>query len=458
MTPKMKPKSEIHQQNISKFLILNIKLETSEPSLVKTDSLLPIKSEPNDAIIKIDPERDLLSVYLLQPSKKIKTEENDQFPRKFICDRDGKTFDTKSKLRHHVYGSHVYKICEFCHKLVNCTHIVAHIRQAHNTQRPHHCEICKKAFKSKRTLKNHCQNVHFKKHTCEICEKKFKSRSQLNDHKLRHHGSGQVQRFKCSFCSIIKLSQKTLNMHVKSMHADGKVKEFVCDYDGKVLLNKQLLYQHMLSHKSTMTCHICQKIIKVRSKYDHMKLHTIKEKQINCQLCPKMFRTEENLKSHMRNHDRRFGCETCGKTFGFEHNLKTHMVVHADIRPFECSVCKSTFKLKSSLKNHLKTHDLDKKKSFSCQKCEFSTDIRITMTRHINSHEKTEEKYRKMVNALECNQCDVKCRNKKALQRHKQAVHPALFFQCNFCGNNFKIKSHVQRHLGTCKARKELMK
>ena len=75
-----------------------------------------------------------------------------------------------------------------------------------------------------------------------------------------------------------------------------------------------------------------------------------------CEICKKLFKTQNILRQHMRIHtgDKPFCCDICHKSFSQMASLKYHLATHSDERPYQCHVCLKSFKLKPPFKKHLR--------------------------------------------------------------------------------------------------------
>ena len=76
------------------------------------------------------------------------------------------------------------------------------------------CDVCKKFFKSKRTLTAHFKIVHGEKkaHICNICGTKFARKDYLDIHLRSHTGE---KPFQCEICEKSLRQRGTLNSHLK---------------------------------------------------------------------------------------------------------------------------------------------------------------------------------------------------------------------------------------------------
>ena len=129
-----------------------------------------------------------------------------------------------------------------------------HFRVTHdNLESMLNCNICRKDFRNKDTLRLHRMNLHEKEnkaqesYTCEQCGKTTRSIKHLQDHTKIHN-----QSFSCKTCGKIYKSVRSLRDHTLSQHPrpeDDTGKEYSCDQCGKNKATDNLLKVHMKLHK-----------------------------------------------------------------------------------------------------------------------------------------------------------------------------------------------------------------
>lgn len=152
---------------------------------------------------------------------------------KFICDICGKYFFDIIDLNRHMkfyHGDGDDILCSKCGQtLKNKNDLIKHRKKCQIKNRiMASCEICKKEFKGKDTLKTHMGRVHQNEalRTCHICEKVLVNRSELFKHYSKDH---------CDIENPVKV--------------DGKY-VFQCDYCEKILGSLNAKYTHVkLTHK-----------------------------------------------------------------------------------------------------------------------------------------------------------------------------------------------------------------
>ncbi|KAM7418550.1 hypothetical protein PAMA_015927 [Pampus argenteus] len=165
--------------------------------------------------------------------------------RPFSCTLCGKSFpDSKGFKRHgRVHRNGRIHICQQCGKgFVYRFGLTKHLQMVHGKIRPFVCQICSKAFFTKRDVETHIR-IHTgeKPYHCELCERRFARRVELNVHLRWHNGE----------------------------------KRHWCPYCGKGFLDSNNLKRHKYVHTG--------------------------EKPLSCPHCPKNFKQSGHLKKHIKN-------------------------------------------------------------------------------------------------------------------------------------------------------------
>lgn len=115
--------------------------------------------------------------------------------KRLICDKCGKTFQTKYNLNKHIEKDHPTVkpeplqclICNTWYR--NPDGLKAHNKNMHsNLDTEHRCHICQKVSTTYRALKRHINfnHVRERKFKCTMCEKAFKRSQDLRVSVLRN--------------------------------------------------------------------------------------------------------------------------------------------------------------------------------------------------------------------------------------------------------------------------------
>ncbi|XP_057707211.1 mucin-2-like [Corythoichthys intestinalis] len=142
--------------------------------------------------------------------------------RPFRCVMCNKTFPDGKGLRRHVrvHSSGRMHICQQCGKgFVYGFGLTKHVQMVHGKLKPFVCQICDKAFFTKRDVETHIRShTGERPFACHLCEKRFARRMELNVHLRWHRGE---KRHWCPYCGKGFLDQNNLKRH-KYIHTGEK--------------------------------------------------------------------------------------------------------------------------------------------------------------------------------------------------------------------------------------------
>ncbi|XP_061685137.1 uncharacterized protein LOC133505735 [Syngnathoides biaculeatus] len=142
--------------------------------------------------------------------------------RPFSCTLCGKSFPDSKGLKRHgrVHRNGRIHICHQCGKgFVYGFGLTKHLQMVHGKVKPFACQICNKAFFTKRDVEAHTR-IHTgeKPFLCHLCEKKFTRKVELNVHLRWHNGE---KRHWCPFCGKGFLDYNNMKRH-KYIHTGEK--------------------------------------------------------------------------------------------------------------------------------------------------------------------------------------------------------------------------------------------
>ncbi|XP_076003995.1 uncharacterized protein LOC142996793 [Genypterus blacodes] len=134
--------------------------------------------------------------------------------RPFACKLCGKGFPDSKGLKRHgrVHRNGRIHVCPKCGKgFVYSFGLTKHIRVVHNKIKPFGCQVCSKAYFTKRDMEAHMR-VHTgeKPFHCTLCERQFARRVELNVHLRWHNGE---KRHWCPYCGKGFLDSNNLKRH-----------------------------------------------------------------------------------------------------------------------------------------------------------------------------------------------------------------------------------------------------
>ena len=205
---------------------------------------------------------------------------------------------------------------------------------------------------------------------CPNCDFKSQDIEDLQKHKRKH----RKRKRRCSNCGFTSADKIEMQTHRKK---HGKTKSFAhedeskspvarkyscesCSYKAsqKVTLNVHMSLVHGVENliKNIFNCKECpRRLLSSRKLEDHMKLHS--PPSIPCDVCGKMFHTDQNLSKHnyavhTTDGEKQLRCNECGKGFISRTRLRDHMNIHLGVKPHMCPHCGKHLSNTSNLQAH----------------------------------------------------------------------------------------------------------
>ncbi|GAB0091252.1 hypothetical protein DMENIID0001_060700 [Sergentomyia squamirostris] len=280
-----------------------------------------------------------------------------------------------------------------------------------------------------------------KKFTCDQCDRLYPSRNSLNAHRWYSHKL-RPPVLPCKRCGKSFQDRK---------EKDGHECFRQCEYCGKKISGKHFA-MHVLRHtnkEKNYECDLCPKKYSTPTDLSKHKLVThVKCETTVCSICGKMVK-EAHIYLHKRTHlpkkdtpKQSFSCGVCGKIYSNKPNLKNHVEkIHMGLKicKIQCTLCDMKFRDHAARKVHIYKYHL-KKPLFNCQLCQKEFYQKSVYQTHVMVH----HSFEKLFN---CTICD-----KAFALDSRRKVHEAFHseerkFTCSTCSKSFKSRSHLIRHM-----------
>ncbi|XP_017492887.1 PREDICTED: zinc finger protein 235 [Rhagoletis zephyria] len=192
--------------------------------------------------------------------------------KQHVCEQCGATFNQSGNLKYHRRSKHPTE--------------AEQAEQEHLKQR-FECDVCKKLFHSRYTLKYHTLQLHTNemKYECNVCGRRMAKKFMLVQHMLVH----STDKMPCEHCGRQFIRKFELEAHVRAVHM--KLKPFECQYCAECFASRKTLRHHEYIHTG--------------------------EKPYVCDICGQAYRQQTCLKNHRKSHEK-FNADNVSTT---NHNL-----------------------------------------------------------------------------------------------------------------------------------------
>ncbi|XP_021931557.1 zinc finger protein OZF-like [Zootermopsis nevadensis] len=239
----------------------------------------------------------------------------------------------------------------------------------------------------------------------------------------------------CQHCSKEFISLSSYKQHLEIDHVDFK--GFICEICKKIFLSEDELVSHRTIHSAS----VCRNYEKIT----HL-----------CHTCGKTYNTLSKLRIHeQRVHqdsaskqvsDKKQICGVCGKEFQFTKYLRKHMLKHGK-KNFVCETCGKLFETKYMLKMHQESHS--EVRPYTCKICRSS----YKRNRNLLSHEQEVHGIfslgpgrEKESSSFPCDVCKKEFTTQKRVAIHMRTHTGERPFHCKECGSRYTSRSSLYIH------------
>ncbi|KAL3274538.1 hypothetical protein HHI36_015920 [Cryptolaemus montrouzieri] len=366
-------------------------------------------------------------------NKLLKIEDN---LSKYPCSLCDKVYDSYAEMREHKKIHFVQKrTCDICGIICRSIGKLEVHRNAHLGLKPCVCDQCGKSYSSSTQLKIH-KRIHTdeKRYKCDQCDQAFRYNSTLKSHiRLTHT---KIMDHTCKICTKYCSTPEELKKHISKLHSKKRQK-VNCQLCGKVFKTEQLLSCHLKVHTELkFPCEFCQRIYP--SLY-RLKKHVGRAHIPNVCECKKVFYDRAEFTKHNKEFHKTEDstvCKYCNKEFDKVKNLAEHVRLQhkGNGKVNKCSICEKEFINQSLLRNHIKIHE----KSFKCEFCDKIFGSRYNLQIHLVVHTK-ERKHK-------CEICGNHYGTKTALKNHQYVHSEERNYTCPICSKKFKSNHRLYAH------------
>lgn len=204
-------------------------------------------------------------------------------------------------------------------------------------------------------------------------------------------------------------------------------------------------------------CFFCNDSFHKKSSVDR---HLDKHRRLSCDVCPKIYKTRDKFKDHLKTHFLAYQCDECGKIFNKKIKFDCHAEKYHGIessqslkmknkakKMYKCDFCPRVFEINLARHAHQRTiHKNNRIDPFKCKDCGLSFIMREELRMHAFVH------YSGKIHTCTEEDCRKIFKTGKQLGSHIK-THSAPRYQCNVCFQTFVQCSGLNKHMKRCKGK-----
>uniref|UniRef100_A0A8D9B6P9 Zinc finger protein 473 n=1 Tax=Cacopsylla melanoneura TaxID=428564 RepID=A0A8D9B6P9_9HEMI len=230
---------------------------------------------------------------------------------------------------------------------------------------------------------------------CSICGFSFTSK-YFKKHVIGVHNIPieDVQKYKVAHSNPVHCKKELIEKG-RTMESGGKLM-FNCVECSLQWSDMHSYRAHLRSHdgETPVICDKCSKLFRTRDNLrTHIRIVHEGVKKHVCEYCEKRFSCNSNLESHRRLHtgEKPYVCQHCGKPYRNYTTFSIHLMYHEGIRKYACTLCSKKYFRQVHLTKHVKTtHMKEKPHNFSCNGCCKTFVTKAGLKKHVLSNSCTE--------------------------------------------------------------------
>jgi len=200
---------------------------------------------------------------------------------------------------------------------------------------------------------NKSPNNKTKEYKCEKCQETFSYLKRYNDHERKGQCNTTIT---CTQCGVTFRNAKNLKRHIRRIHEKPMYK---CGDCGKIFPSEKTVNKHYISHHVPHMCDLCKKVFK--------NANTLRSHVFNCKKATKVPPTNEtNRDEKGLGTDEAIKDNETSNSETKETETKTKQTKKQISKPKpklfikECSQCNKRYQSRSGYIKHMKTHKMAK--------------------------------------------------------------------------------------------------